>query len=103
MANFEDGTESIGDINIESTVYMIDYYRAGANGEHDIHIFAINGEVQRAVTTAPGAAVSDEEMAYSLVGFDMDGTQVPVTYEGVMSPAVCSEFADRLTDQLSGY
>lgn len=89
------------EVNVAATQERIDRYRAAANGQCDIHQFTVGGEVQREVTTAPGEAVDPAEMEHSLVGYDADGSAVPATYEGVLSPDACTALADSLAVQIA--
>lgn len=102
MTDFESSTGASREVNVEGTQLMIDYYRAGANGVHDIHTFTVEGQVQRAVTTVPGEPMSREEMDHSLIGYGAGGAEVPATYEGVMSVEACKELADHLEAKIAG-
>lgn len=79
----------------------ISTYRDGAGGWVDVHTYSLDGVIQRECTTHPEMPVDEISHRSLLVGYDGEGNQVALHYDGVMAFEACAAFAYNLEQQLN--
>ena len=82
------------------TRMRIEKYRDAARGECDIHVFSYDGEPQVEITKEAGKALDEEERIMYSTGWDARGSEVPLTYDGIMTSQECLELAATLEARL---
>lgn len=86
---------------IQMTRDRISTYRDGAGGWVDVHTYSLDGVVQRECTTYPDMPVEESFHQSLLVGYDGEGNQVALHYDGIRTPEACAALADSLEQQLN--
>lgn len=81
----------------------IERYRDAARGECDIHVFSYDNEPQLMITKEAGEPLDEEERIMGSTGWDSRGSEVPLTYDGIMTPQECLELAATLEARLEAH